>query len=433
MIKKPQKIIQLALTLPVALMASHSVAAITCGTDPVTLNGYFETGFPLPSHLAEEFSNQHPNVDFDIRQDQFANMMENSPRILSQSNAPDLIRLPSISDLVTNGLLKNLDPYFDEFGWDAFPASQLIQTRVHDSGRPRGMGSLYALGLNYSTTGIFYNVELAESIGMTSPPQTLAELDDLLARAKEADIQPIQQWNRSTAGLNFPLQNLMGAYADPEDINAWIFQQEGATINTPETVEAARHLQSWIEAGYFTRDVNSVDYFNMMNRFTGGQGLLMFNGDWESANLQDQMGDNVGFFLMPPLEAGGSYATMSSPLTFGIAENAANPDCAAYFLNWVATNETARQINVEVGGSNPGGPADLPLPEVDADSLISETLRASQVIAEDNGAMDFIANATGAIFAAAWTPELQKMVGGRQDAEGLLSAVQAEYEQQLSR
>jgi raffinose/stachyose/melibiose transport system substrate-binding protein len=46
--------------------------------------------------------------------------------------------------------------------------------------------------------------------------------------------------------------------------------------------------------------------------------------------------------------------------------------------------------------------------------------------------MDFIANATSAIFAQGWTPELQKMVGGRQDAAGLLEAVQAEYEQQLA-
>ena len=30
--------------------------------------------------------------------------------------------------------------------------------------------------------------------------------------------------------------------------------------------------------------------------------------------------------------------------------------------------------------------------------------------------MDFIANATGAIFAEGWTPELQKLVGGRTDA-----------------
>ena len=47
--------------------------------------------------------------------------------------------------------------------------------------------------------------------------------------------------------------------------------------------------------------------------------------------------------------------------------------------------------------------------------------------------MDFIANATGSIFAQGWTPELQKMVGGQQDAAGLLKAVQAEYEKELNR
>ena len=47
--------------------------------------------------------------------------------------------------------------------------------------------------------------------------------------------------------------------------------------------------------------------------------------------------------------------------------------------------------------------------------------------------MDFIANATGSIFAQGWTPELQKLVGGQQDAAGLLKAVQAEYEKELSR
>ena len=46
--------------------------------------------------------------------------------------------------------------------------------------------------------------------------------------------------------------------------------------------------------------------------------------------------------------------------------------------------------------------------------------------------MDFIANATGTIFPKGWTPELQKMVGGKQTAEGLLKAVQAEYVKELA-
>ena len=46
--------------------------------------------------------------------------------------------------------------------------------------------------------------------------------------------------------------------------------------------------------------------------------------------------------------------------------------------------------------------------------------------------MDFIANATGTIFPKGWTPQLQKMVGGQQTPEGLLKAVQTEYETELA-
>ena len=44
-------------------------------------------------------------------------------------------------------------------------------------------------------TGVFYNKELAAQIGMTEPPATLAEFEALLAKAKDAGLQPIMQWN----------------------------------------------------------------------------------------------------------------------------------------------------------------------------------------------------------------------------------------------
>ena len=420
-------------TLSVVATAGTALAAPSCGTDPVVLNAYFETGFPLPTRLSEEFTKQFPNVTFDIKEDQFANMMENSPRILSEDNAPDLIRLPSLTDLVANDLLLNLDGYFTEFGWDKFPAGQLVQLRVEDGGRPRGTGSLYGMGLNYSMTGVFYNKALAEQIGMTEPPKTVAEMDALMAKAKEAGILPIMQWNKGTAGLAFPLQNLMGAYGPPEPINDWIFQKDGATINTPEALQAAEHLDGWIKAGYFPPDANAIEYFQMMSRFMGGEGLFMFNGDWESGNLDTNAKDKFGFFIMPSAEEGGRHASMSAPLSYGIGAKAANPDCAAFFLDWVATNEEARKINVAVGGSNPGGPADMAIPPVEPGSVTEQSLAAGATLAQDNGAMDFIANATGAIFAAGWTPELQKMMGGQQTPAGLLEAVQKEYETQLSR
>jgi raffinose/stachyose/melibiose transport system substrate-binding protein len=403
----------------------------TCGTEDVTLSMYAETGFPLPTKLADEFTKQYPNVTFDIREDQFAVITQNAPRVLRDS-PPDLMRLPQMSELAKGGLLKDLDPYAEVFGWNDWPASQLQQLRVGEDGI-RGDGPLYAQGLNFSMTGVFYNKDLAAQIGMTEAPQTLDEFDGYLQKAKDAGIVPIAQFNGgATGGLLFPLQGLMASYGETAPINDWIFNKPGATIDTPDNLKAAEHLQKWIEAGYFAPDINSMDYSQMMSRFIDGQSLFIFSGDWESGNLDTQMPGKVGFFLTPPLEEGGPQGAMSAPLTYGISAYAEQPDCAAFFLNWVATDETARTITVEVGGSHPMGPADAFMPEVAADSVTAATLAAGTTVNEKNGAMDFIANATGAIYAQSWTPNVQKMAAGDQDAAGLLKAVQADYEKELA-
>jgi raffinose/stachyose/melibiose transport system substrate-binding protein len=414
--------------------ASSTAGGPDCGTEPVTLSAYFETGFDIPFKLSEEFTKQYPNVTWDIKQDQFTNLMTATPRLLSGDNPPDLIRLPSMVSLVKDGLLKNLDDYATAYGWDQWSAAQLAQNRVAEDGT-RGSGSLYAMGLNYSMTGVFYSKKLAEQIGMTQPPATVAEFEDLLKKAKDAGLQPIMAWNATASGggLAFPLQNLMAAYGPTEPINDWIFQKPDTTIDTPTNLTAAEHLQQWVEADYFPEDVNAIEYTDANSRFGKGEGVFMFNGDWQNATYDKDQPEGVGFFVFPPGETGGKVAAMSAPLTYGIAANAKNADCAAFFFNWVATDEVARQINVDIGGSNPGGPTDLPIPTAAAGSVTNETLAAGNQVAKDNGGMDFIANATGAIFAQGWTPELQKLVGDKQDAAGLLKAVQAEYEKELSR
>src|SRR3712207_7196648 len=87
--------------------------APTCGTEDVVLDTYIETGFPLAKDLATEFTKQFPNVTFDIREDQFAVITQNAPRVL-QDSPPDLMRLPQMSELAKGGLLLDLDPYRSE-------------------------------------------------------------------------------------------------------------------------------------------------------------------------------------------------------------------------------------------------------------------------------------------------------------------------------
>ena len=402
----------------------------SCGTDPVMMKVVFETGWDMPTLLTEEFTRQFPNVTWDISMEQFANLITTTPMLLASDNPPDLIRLPTMVTFAQDGLLKNLDDYATAFGWNDWPVPQLNQNRL-DANWVRGSGTLYAMGLNYSMTGVFYNKTLAAQIGMTEPPKTVAEFEALLAAAKAAGLQPIMEWGsaKSGMGLAFPLQNLMAAFGPVEPINDWIFQKAGATIDTPTNLIAAQHLQQWIEAGYFPPDINAIEYTDAAARFGAGEGVFTFNGDWQNGGYNTDMPGNVGFFLFPPAEVGGGYAAMSAPLTIGIAANAKHADCAAFFLNWAATDPIARQINVDGMGSNPGGPVGASVPTVADGSVTMDTLAAGPML---SGAMDFIANATSSIFAQGWTPELQKMVAGELDAAGLLQAVQAEYEREIS-
>lgn len=196
----------------------------------------------------------------------------------------------------------------------------------------------------------------------------------------------------------------------------------------PVTLPAA----DWADQGYFADDVNSVDYTTMVGRFAEGDGLFMFNGDWESANLDKSMGDQVGFFLMPTEEEGGTPVAMGAPNTYVVPAKAEHPDEIAYFLNWIHTDEAARQILVEQSGAAPGGPASLPVPEVPETSLTHQTLEAAATIGESGVLVDFVANATSGIYPNALRPELQSLLDGRTTPEDAITAIQAEYENELS-
>jgi len=409
-----------------------------CGTTPVTMQGYFETGFPDVIDLTQLFTKQYPNVKWKIREDPFAVITQDAPLVLSGPNPPDLMRMPQITGLVKDHLLKDMDGYYNTFGWDKFPASDLEQLRVATSGSPQGVGPLWAMGINYSMTGVFYNKALAAKIGMTSPPATLAQLDADLAKAKADGILPVEQFDSAgNGGLIFPLQYLMADYTiaasgSVQPIDAWVLDQPHATVVTAANLQAVEHLDQWIKDGYFNPDANAVSYSTMMGRFQHGQGLFIFDGDWESGNFDHSFPGKFGFFLFPPLKAGGNQGAMSAPLTYGIAATAKHASCAAFFLNWVETNPTARALNVAVGGSNPGGPASLPIPAVKPGTVTAQTLAAGQIIAKENGGMGFIANATGPIDAEAWTPAVEKLFGGQQTPASVLSTVQADYLQELS-
>jgi raffinose/stachyose/melibiose transport system substrate-binding protein len=410
---------------------TNSVAVSTeLTTENVELTIADETGFPLTDVLAAEFTKQHPNITFNVTRDTFQNLTANAPKLLASDTPPDLIRLPTIGDTVKDGLLANLDPWFDAYGWDSWSAAQLSPLRVNADG-VRGSGSLYQLGLGYSITGIYMNTALATQLGIDSPPSTLAELEEDFAIAKAGGVLPMMEGDQDGV-VNFVVQAAMNQYNDPKEMMDWILNVPGATYDTPGNVKGAELIKKWADAGYFPTDINAIDYASFVSRFQGGEGLFTFNGNWAAADTQAKMGDNVAFFLVPPAVEGGNHVAMGAANSFSVAAGSKHLNEIVYFLNWIHTDEKARQIVLDVTGASPGGDPSQALPTVEPGSLIEDALKMSAQIAAEDGQVDFMANATAGIYAGAIIPESQLLVTGKITGQEFVTAVQTFYAQELA-
>lgn len=378
--------------------------------------------------LTDAFTAQHPNVTFDIVADANANLAANMSRILTRDNPPSLIFTPSVGQLAQDGLLTDLDPYVEAFGWDSWSQELLDLNRVSAEGQ-RGSGPLYAVGIGYNITGIFYNKEIAAEVGMTEPPTTFAEFDSAAHKAVDAGHLGISVAAKD-AGTPFLLQLVQEAYGDSDGISDWTVQKPGSSFDQPGMLKAAEQLQTWKADGVISKDAVAVDYPTMMADFQAGKALFVPVGDWEAQRLVAAMGDNVGFFLMPTVDAGAKQYAPAFPSNHAIPAGAANKDVAAYFLNWLHTDEKARKLIVEAIGSSPGGPTTLPAPKSDV-PLVQETSAGFQQILGDEGAVDFFANVSQSFTMTIMNPMMQELMLGTKTPQQFVDDVQSAYESEL--
>jgi raffinose/stachyose/melibiose transport system substrate-binding protein len=377
------------------------------------------------------FHAKYSNVTVKVSSEDYNSLVTDAPRLISGGDVPDLIRLASFGNLVKDNLILDLDPYAAAYGWDQWPQSQFASTRIASNGTQRGTGALYGVGPGFGLTGVYYNKALAAQIGMTTPPATLADFEQLLARAKTAGLLPIMI-NGKDGGQIFPLQNLEMDYAGgTQQTEAWIYDTPGATLNTAATVQAATTLQQWAKDGYFPSDVTSIDQTEAPSDFESGKGVFFPSGNWQAPGLDKSAPGKFGFFLFPPNTAGGSFSAMTATDLLAIPTKSKNAAVAAAFLNFVQVDPGARQDTLTLGGVVPAGPADAAAPTATAGSVVAATVSSFQQLVKSNGLADFLANATASIQVNTLLPQSQLLMAGKTSPAAFAAKLQSDYASSL--
>lgn len=403
------------------------------GSAPVTLTVLVTNGVDVPffTALGKLFHARYRNVTVKVTSQDYGALTTNIAHLLSGASVPDLVRVPQFGNLVKDHLLASLDGYAKTYGWDSWPQSQFAATRVAANGTQLGTGSLYGAGPGFGLTGVYYNKALAQRIGMTQPPATIAAFGHLLAKAKRAGLLPIMI-NGKDGGTDYPLQNLQMDYAgNAHTMQDWNYAKPGANIDTAALVRADATLQRWGQAGYLPRDVNSIDQTQAPGEFAAGKGVFFPSGNWQAPGLDKAGSGKFGFFLFPPSSAGGQSLAMTAPDTLAIPAKSSHPDVAAAFLNFIQTDPKARQDTVTLGGIVPAGPTDAAMPTAPPGSAVAATVNAFQTLLKTNGLVGFMANATASINEDTLIPETQLLVAGKTSPAAFAAKIQADYQRDL--
>lgn len=329
--------------------------------------------------LHREFEAAHPGVTIDRTVKSFDDMKATAKLALSSPDGPDVAQInqgePDMGALVKAGLLTNLTPYAEKYGWfDKISAGIVARNSFTADGKTFGEGNLYGVAPTAELVGVYYRQDIFAELGL-SVPKTFAEFEALLEALKGAGHVPITFGNLDgwpALHIFSEIQNALLGEKGRDYVDDLIYARGTVSWDIPENAEAAAKLQEWVKKGYFTPGFEGISYDDSGALFDSGEGAMMLTGSWMSSTFAaGPYGDKIGFFLVPPMAEGGYKLSVGGTSTaYAIRADSPNTDLAAEYIDWMLSDR-AVQLWVEA--------STVPVPPVDPSVLEEGTLFADLV------------------------------------------------------
>ena len=378
--------------------------------------------------LIAEFEAAHPGVTIEREAKSLDDLKATSALAMSGEGGPDIIQVnqgeSDMGAMVKAGLLEPLNDYAEEYGWlDTFSAGLAGLNSWREDGSQMGEGNLYGLPLQAEIVGVYYRTDIFEEQGL-KVPTTYAEFEEVMAALVEAGIVPITFGNLDgwpAIHLYSEIQNV--ELVGREWYDRFMFTKGDVTFDVPANVTAAEELVGWVDNGYLTPGFEGIGYDDSWQLFLAGEGAMMLTGSWMAGEfVAGDLGEQIGFFLVPPVDAGGYKLTVGGTgAGFAIRKGSPNAALAAEYLDYLYSEETA--IALAKAGFLPVYPID---PTFAGSGLPADVAAAWGYATENDGIgyyMDWVTPTMYDTISGA----LQELMAGNISAEEFVAVVDADY------
>jgi raffinose/stachyose/melibiose transport system substrate-binding protein len=377
--------------------------------------------------LNKAFQEKYPNITINRTAKSFTDLQNTLKLAASGPNPPDVVEAnngySAMGPLVQANLLLPLNDFADAYGWnDRYSTGIMKMNQFSADGTKFGEGNTYGLPMTGEVVGVYYNKEKLAALG-DDVPGSWEDFQSTVMKAHAAGEVPIQFGNLDKWPGIHEFEEVMLQYWDKAAARDWIFGANGGStsFNTPENVDAATELQTMGSDGSFTDGYAGLGYDPSWADFGKGKGVFLISGSWLTADLKKAMGDNVGFFLLPP-KSGGNLASLGGEgLPWAISSKTANADAAAAYLDFI-TNAESQQVATD-NGQLTASTAEVTVPEGLDTEVYNEWTRANG----EDAIVPYLDWATSTMYDTV-TASVQELMAGKTTPQAFVDTIQADYE-----
>lgn len=199
-------------------------------------------------------------------------------------------------------------------------------------------GKYYSVPWYMDCTGLYYNKERLEELGI-DVPTTWEELSDAVDKAKEAGYGGIITYQSAYAFYSFFYQNECPVIDTSGDIPQVV-------IDNKEGKEAWNYICDLISKGGLVESFKEATTWDKVyESFANGEATFLLGGDWCSSGVEN-INPDLDYGIAPMVK-GKTEATVLGGWTWNINTNCKNPELAYDLIQYLNSEKGDSLLGVE--------------------------------------------------------------------------------------
>ena len=245
---------------------------------------YFNVQGQLDSlnEMQKEFEAANPDIKLRFTYVPFGELVSRTLQMAAVRKPPAISAVdnPDVLRVAKAGILKDISADVAKIKvWeDIYPGPKAA---VSDGSKVFGM----PIGSN--SLALYYNKKMLTDAGVTSPPQTWAELTETATKTTKSPVY----------GIAFSAVNTEEATWQWEPF-LWSNGGSLTDLGSEKAKEALQLWVDWVKKGVASKDVVNWNQGDVPNQFLGGRAATMVMGPWQLANVK-KSGIDFGIVTIP--------------------------------------------------------------------------------------------------------------------------------------